>query len=214
MREDNRGLTLVELIIAISMSTIIIGAAAMFLYNAERSYRVAEQTIDLQMEAQILMEQISNWVMESNKIIVSGGDTLILYSVPRLNGEDSSMTYPAGYVPAKTNKADRRVIWVSNGKLYMTYTQNIDKAKDDISSVGSGHVSSDEVEENCIGEFVSVVNFIYSSSAPNKVGVTLTMKEGKQSYVVSDEFSLRNKVFETSSVNLYQILRKVVIFNA
>ncbi|MBR6478063.1 MAG: prepilin-type N-terminal cleavage/methylation domain-containing protein, partial [Lachnospiraceae bacterium] len=93
---DNKGLSLIELIVAISMATVVIGAATMFLYNAERSYRTAEYTIDLQMEAQLLMEQMSNWVMESNYIVVggaAGSNYLVLYSMPRPNVSDSTLDY-------------------------------------------------------------------------------------------------------------------------
>lgn len=68
MRQDDRGFSLVELIIAMAIASIIMGAAIMFMNSAQRSYRTAESTINLQVESQILMEQLANWVMESNRM--------------------------------------------------------------------------------------------------------------------------------------------------
>ena len=56
MKHNNKGFSLVELIIAITISLIVLGAATMMLGSAQKSYRVAEETINLQKESQILME--------------------------------------------------------------------------------------------------------------------------------------------------------------
>ena len=58
MRKDHSGITFVELIIAIAISTIIFGAAILFLGMAHKNYNHASAQIDLQSESQILMEQI------------------------------------------------------------------------------------------------------------------------------------------------------------
>ena len=58
VQKDNRGITLIELIIAIAISTIIVGAATFLLSTAQKNYSSASATIDLQSEAQILMEQM------------------------------------------------------------------------------------------------------------------------------------------------------------
>ena len=68
MPNDHRGITLVELIIAIAISTVILGAATLFLGMAHKNYNHASAQIDLQSESQILMEQIGMWVMEGNRV--------------------------------------------------------------------------------------------------------------------------------------------------
>ena len=90
MPNDHRGITLVELIIAIAISTVILGAATLFLGMAHKNYNHASAQIDLQSESQILMEQIGMWVMEGNRVedIVSAecvdlsdGATQIIFSL-------------------------------------------------------------------------------------------------------------------------------------
>ena len=68
VQKDNRGITLIELIIAIAISTIIVGAATFLLSTAQKNYSSASATIDLQSEAQILMEQMGTWIMEGNRV--------------------------------------------------------------------------------------------------------------------------------------------------
>lgn len=87
MEKDNRGITLVELIIAITISVIIVGAATLFFMTAQKSYRRAQETVHLQEETQILMEQLASWIMEGNgvKIIndAAYGQVLVIYQIPR-----------------------------------------------------------------------------------------------------------------------------------
>lgn len=87
MPNDHRGITLVELIIAIAISTVILGAATLFLGMAHKNYNHASAQIDLQSESQILMEQIGMWVMEGNRVeeldpSVSGVRGIAIYTIP------------------------------------------------------------------------------------------------------------------------------------
>ena len=86
MRKDHSGITFVELIIAIAISTIIFGAAILFLGMAHKNYNHASAQIDLQSESQILMEQIGMWVMEGNRVekldpSVSGVEGIVIYKL-------------------------------------------------------------------------------------------------------------------------------------
>ena len=201
---DNRGLSLVELIIAIAMSTIVLGAVLSFLYGAEKSYRTAEYTVNLQMEAQLLMEQMSNWVMESNHIEVGGAvdgkNYLVLYQLPRSTVNDSDLTR----VPVA---ASRKIIYLYDDKLYIktdteaTIGEYIQEIKN--KTLNTDFLTTAPPEENCIGEYV----FAFTAKVPdgvaedkvNSVDVTMELYEGvtaqSSSYSISDRFSLRNVVY-------------------
>lgn len=220
---NNKGLSLVELVIAVAMSTVIMGAAAMFLYNANTSYHAAEFSIDVQMEAQILMEQMGNWVMESNRIYVSPSeDILVLYNIPRNNDRDLTSVYPDGFsdYSANDNKASRRIIFASGGKLYMVVEEGITDAEAQFQSLVASPVtptlysSGDIVDENCICDYLpsdpGVKAFTVQIAATNGVGeidessvtsvsVSLTLKEGTrtfpESYTIKNTFSTRNGLY-------------------
>ncbi len=82
MRQDNRGMSLIELILAMTMATIVMGAAMLFLRTALNTYNLADANIDVQKEAQMNLEQIGTWIMEGNRvaagsITVVSGDTVV-----------------------------------------------------------------------------------------------------------------------------------------
>ena len=202
---DNKGLSLVELVIAISMATIVIGAATMFLYSAQRSYRNAEYSIDLQMEAQLLMEQMSNWVMESNYIDyggASGSNYLVLYSLPRPDVDPATLD-------AIPLCGERKIIYLYGTKLYIkidtettpgTFLKEIqDDTLDPMTFLGVA-----PSEENCIGEYTQLFTVSLPPSVKpesiNSVIIELGLKEGtsamSQSYSVTNRFSLRNGMVE------------------
>lgn len=218
---NNKGLTLVELVIAIAISTIVIGAAAMFLYNAERTYRVAEHAINLQMETQVLMEQLGNWVLDSNQVFfvndtASGSefpsDVLVLYYIPRDNGKDLASVFPSLFTDYQEsdNLATRRIIFCNDGKLYMKEEQNIANASEQYELLVKANASAglftigdeeddtrDNKPENCIGEFVAQFNvtktdFSVDMSLVDSITISVLAKQGTQRYLSNDAFTLRN----------------------
>ena len=204
---DDRGLSLVELVIAIAMYTIVLGAVMSFLYGAQKSYRTAEYTVNLQMEAQLLMEQMSNWVMESNHIEIGGiedSNYLVLYQIPRSKIEDTTL------VRLET-LGTRKIIYMNNGKLYIKIDNEASagafesEIKND--TLDTSFLTGTPDEEYCIGEYV----ISFTAKVPdgvdankiNSVNIDIDMYEGlpsqSQSYSISDRFSLRNAVYVVES---------------
>ncbi len=82
MRHDNRGMSLVEFILAMTMATIVMGAAMLFLRTALNTYNLADAHIDVQKEAQMNLEQVGTWIMEGNRVLAgsittTSGDTVV-----------------------------------------------------------------------------------------------------------------------------------------
>ena len=175
MPNDHRGITLVELIIAIAISTVILGAATLFLGMAHKNYNHASAQIDLQSESQILMEQIGMWVMEGNR-------------VEELD-PSPSVTNPAG--AAAPEAASKRVIWISAGgkKLY-TKKMAVADPKTDTTVISA---DTDEVQENLIGEYVTAfTGTVNASTEKASVAVSFDMQYLEQKYTIQNEFKLRN----------------------
>ena len=192
VQKDNRGITLIELIIAIAISTIIVGAATFLLSTAQKNYSSASATIDLQSEAQILMEQMGTWIMEGNRVKVNAaGDKLTVYQIPR----KVTTNRPDGAEALKTD-ASKRVFWLSNklnGKtmrktmLYMKKFDGITKPDSDTTDVAD----ADAILDNCIGEYVTSFSAVEDKSKA-KVTITLEFRQGTQKYSITNEFKLRN----------------------
>jgi prepilin-type N-terminal cleavage/methylation domain-containing protein len=66
MRNDNRGFTLVELIVSIAILSIIAVAAAGFLLAGTRTYTGVNYSVRLQYESQIAMNQLQTYIMNCN----------------------------------------------------------------------------------------------------------------------------------------------------
>ena len=184
MPNDHRGITLVELIIAIAISTVILGAATLFLGMAHKNYNHASAQIDLQSESQILMEQIGMWVMEGNRVeeldpSVSGVRGIAIYRTPNT----PSVTNPEA--------ARKRVILIfAGGKKLYTKKMAVADPKTDTTVISA---ATDEVQENLIGEYVTAfTGTVNASTEKASVAVSFDMQYLEQKYTIQNEFKLRN----------------------
>lgn len=220
MKRDNRGLTLMELIIAIAMSTIIMGAAIMFISNALRSYRVASATIDLQMEAHVVMEQLGVWIMEGNYVVTEDDGTakdtvlrqyaggrkgLVVYCRPRpiddsilptgtTVNENGRVVAAASPGPGAT--PTKRVIWLENDGLYMLQETFGGEPEDDFSSY---MIPADAAErKNCISPYVREFDYEWDNDRETYI-VTLKLQSGTQEYTLRDEINMRNSYVAPST---------------
>lgn len=185
MKTDHRGITLVELIIAVAISAVIMGAATYFMGSAQKSFVSAQETADLQMEAQILMEQVSAWIMEGNGVKAEG-DMLVIYSIPRKT--DTPM--PDGIT--SDFHAKKRIIWQQGGKLYMKTETGIADADSDTTAV----TEADASESCCIGDYVKQFTPEVFAAEPGEfptVKITLQMAEGRMTYTLENEVMPRNE---------------------
>lgn len=214
MKQDNRGLTLIELIIAVAVASVILLAVTLFIRNALRSYETATNTIDLQMESHVMMEQLSAWVMEGNRIEVVKqadvssmdgsaieSDVLAIYHIPRTSDVDhlpsnlkrdsngKLVTSTSDFTPTAT----LRLLWVQDGGLYMTEENIVDYDTHIISILPA--VSN---EEHCVCLYMDTFEPQWDEDL-NTVKVAVSLKEGKQEYSLKNEFKVRNEIVPAPS---------------
>ena len=196
MKQDNRGMSLVELVIAMATASIIMVVIVVFIATATKSYNSAQNTIDLQMESHVMMEQISAWIMEGNNVrveqIAIGGqnvNAIIIYSIPR--------QVPEGRLPkgvAQDTHCTRRIIWMQGNGLYMKL-----KEQDTLMNPAETITSSDLVTDNaelpkyCICEYMMTFTPTWNATV-NTVSVAVTLKAGTQEYKLENEFKVRNEI--------------------
>ena len=189
MNRNQRGITFIELIIAIAISSIIMIAATMFLGAAHKNYNNASAQIDLQSESQILMEQIGMWVMEGNRVealdpSTSGAQGIVIYQIPR----KTSVENPNG--AAAPEQASKRVIWLSaSGKKLYTRTAAVADIDSDTTVIAA---DVDEVPQNMLGEYVTAFTGTVDATSRASVTVSFKMQYLKQHYEMQNVFKLRN----------------------
>lgn len=188
-------MTLVELIIACAVAVIIMGAATYFIRSALNGYETASDTIDLQMESQVLMEQMSTWIMEGNWVKVideaDGSKTLVIYEIPR---QVDSSKLPIGV--SINQESTKRMIGIEDGKLYMKVVEHI---ADPYSDPDVGITTADATLENCIGEYVTEFTPVVDASNQDKVTVKLKLQSGTREYELEDMIKVRNELRGSST---------------
>lgn len=192
MKHDNRGMSLIELVIAMAVSTIIMGVIIVFITTATRSYNSAQNTIDLQMESHVMMEQISAWIMAGNSVrvetIAANGqnvEAIIIYSIPRQVPNDR---LPTGVT--QDTHCSRRIIWMQGKRLYMTFKEQ-DTLMDPTEAISGSELLADN--EHCICEYMMVFTPTWDDTA-NTVKIAVTLKAGTQEYQLENEFRVRNEI--------------------
>ena len=190
MNRDQRGITFIELMIAIAISSIIMVAATVFLGAAHKNYNNVSAQIDLQSESQILMEQIGMWVMEGNRVEALDPSTsgaqggIVIYRIPR----KTSVEKPNGV--AAPEPASKRVIWLSaSGKKLYTKTAAVADPEKDTTVIAA---DVDEVQQNLLGEYVTAFTGTVDASSQASVTVSFKMQYLKQNYEIQNMFKLRN----------------------
>lgn len=65
---NNKGLTLLELMIAMAIASIVIGSITYFMATSTKSYRKANDEITLQIEAQTILNQLNELIIEAYNV--------------------------------------------------------------------------------------------------------------------------------------------------
>ncbi len=87
IQKDNKGFTLVELIVSLLVSSFVVLAASFFLSMGVRNYNTTNKEISLQMESQIALNPVENLIIEADTCVYSP-------SYVYKNTEDDSGTCP------------------------------------------------------------------------------------------------------------------------
>lgn len=196
---DNRGLSLIELMVTLTITVIVMGAAALFMHTGIRNYQYAAGQINLQKESQVAMEQLVTWVMEGNVVEDRNNEILIVYDYPRPIS-DNAEYLPEGYNPQEHIKTgdgkclpivSARVIWVSDNKLYMV--RNTQLASDGSITVNDilNKKGDYETMDYCVAEHIEDFS-VTANDKQTEVLIDIDLKEGTQTFSVKNSASVRN----------------------
>lgn len=86
MHRNEKGFTLVELLVSISILAVIGLAIASFLMVSTNQYRAAGAEVDVQTEAGMVESQLKNLILAASRGIDTSGDALELYSYDEEQG--------------------------------------------------------------------------------------------------------------------------------
>lgn len=172
-KNRNAGFTLVELLVAMLMSLIIIGGVGQFMVAASNNYQAVDRQTNLQMEAQSVINSISDMVLESNNVALLKKD---------------SQQYFVIYYDKKRN-----VVWLDGEehKLYLFACENNAECNDVV-------LNGNHSKKMLFAEGVYSMDFFDASpgkSASNKLGEKgLTLTTSQRRPLVRIEMKLCSKI--------------------
>jgi prepilin-type N-terminal cleavage/methylation domain-containing protein len=170
-KHDNRGFTLVELVVVTAILAIVGAAVAGFLAVSTRSYKSVSSEVDLQTEAQVAMNQFQTLLMNAEAGVNFSEKTIEIYNAKSRYvitwDEDAQRLY---------YKEEARKVDAVSG----AYTTEFEELE------GEGSLFAEYVDD-----FSATVN---TSGKTIIVNISLHFTRGDRSYQASEDISLRNTV--------------------
>lgn len=80
---DNKGITLIELIVGIAITTIVIGSITFLIQHSSRNYRDTNEEVSLQKESQVIINKLNELIMEAYNVKYHNEQLTIFYKNDR-----------------------------------------------------------------------------------------------------------------------------------
>ena len=221
MRKNQKGFTIVELLIAIAILSIVIAAVCGFILVGSRSYAAGNSDISVQQEAQLALNQMSDVVIDTTRSVnyvgydASGSPQKALKDAEfTFTPEDKSLIMFNGMVeetaPAVPGGATSQTVDPGNGnKHYHFYwskdTETLYYTELEVQSTDVDTTSihfpafdpADPVGAGWVELAGHVTDFSVDLSQVEEkrvVQLALTFLDGTKEYVTSNNVTIRNKV--------------------
>lgn len=95
MKNDNRGVTIVELLISIMIFGILVTAVFGFMLAGSRSYNTVSSRLNLDVQAQLALNQFESYIMDCNSCLYYSVADNTLYVVNEKENADGAIIYTA-----------------------------------------------------------------------------------------------------------------------
>ena len=172
MKGNNKGFTLVELIVATAILGIVTLAASGFMIAGSRAYSSLNYTQRLQYESQLLMEQLQEYLLDCSAGATWAGNTLYI-----VNNNDSDPTQKPIYV--FTRNSEGQILFGSGIATELT----------------DSSVATDLMAEHVTGMNVEFATFRREDNRVviQEITVGLTMERNGKTYQAQQVIALRNQ---------------------
>lgn len=190
MREDQKGFTLVELMITIAILAIVSVAIFSFMVSGSKSYSSTNTEVNLQHEAQLTLNQLSDLIIDTQK-----GVTYSNFS----GGAETKLLKD----PSDTSTVDKKRILLYN--TTNAYEVVWDKATAQIRyaeyGVSGNTIGTTPIHEGLMAEYVADFSADLTDLEENRVVHThMTFEKSGKDYSSNNNITIRNKVVANTEI--------------
>ena len=186
IEQDNKGLTLVELLVSMTVLSVVSLAIFSFMVFASKTYNKANGETNLQSEAQMTINRMENLIVSATNGV--GAD-------PTEPVDAAKKLYIYNHAAKEDGTVEYRIISIyqENNKLMYKYdTYGLDEFGSKVITTGSAPaVISDYIEDFSVNLTKLLSN--------QEVTVNLKMKNGQKTYETSNTFYMRNRIVQKVS---------------
>lgn len=199
MRKNQKGFTLVELIIAVAILAIVTLSVCGFIVVGSRSYTSANTDIMLQQEAQLALNQISDVIIDTTESINYGSGTEMVLKDSEFSSEPDEkdlvvINGHGGLAPTDSS--------LQNNNLCYQFEWRKDTEtiyfRDSEAVITESHPKPNEDEWNdwaILAQHVKELHIDISQFEENRVVmVSMTFQNGNKEYTTSNNVTVRNRV--------------------
>ena len=184
LKKNNKGISLVELLIAMAVGSIVLSAVFVLITQGTRSYSTQTMTAQLQEEANVALNQMNDRIMEANMIAIAND----------AEGNAAFATHQTGgtvdqQYALQTESDGSKALYV-NGALLCKYVKSFQ-----VKIVQSGLQMEATVPEGTpSGTSAAPVQTIEAIHNPIQIQVTLQLEYGGVTRTVTRVTSVRNQL--------------------
>lgn len=189
-RCDNRGLSLIEIMVAVAVMAIAGIAIAGFMVTGARSYTTTSSEINLQYEAQIAMNQIGDFLIDATEGVTYEADGAVLVK------DDPAVDYAQKnlYIYSSRKDAAGAITYYADVITWKKADQKLYYSKYDVTKSGDTYTLgsatvADQLMTDYVAGFSPDLSFVTSE---NRFHILLNFEKGTKTYSSSSNVTLRN----------------------
>lgn len=220
---DQRGFSLVELLIGVVIFSVVVVAIGSFMVVGSRSYAAANTEIVLQQEAQLAMNQISDVIIDTTRSVnyagyAAGDGTPVLAEKDAdftFTPEDKTLTLFNGVVKTEKDADGNDVDVIENGsgnqKNYQFYYNKEEETLyySEIDVTDTSFPADESEGQVVLAEYVTDFSVDLTQVVDKRVvQISMSFESNNKTYTTSNNITIRNKV-GVNDVDLEKLDKRV-----